>query len=146
MRSRVQRIGLASAVLVIAAAVLAQQAGESKDVKHVKAKDAKFTEVVPGVSKCLLWGDDQTGPYGAFTRFEPGHKNALHTHSSEIRVVVLEGAYIMGTDAGEKRVEAQEFVVVPAGMAHTSAGDASKGCLFYEESPGKFDLKMVEKK
>src|SRR5688572_4902216 len=89
--------------LTVIGIALAQDSG--KEPKHAKAKDAKYTEVIPGVSKAPLWGDDKTGPYGSFTKFAPGHKNPLHTHSSDIRIVVLEGAYIFGTDAGEKRVE-----------------------------------------
>jgi quercetin dioxygenase-like cupin family protein len=84
---------------------------------------------------------------GSITRFAPGLKNPLHTHSSDVRVVVLRGAYIYKPQNGkERRVGPGSFISVPAGDVHTSGGDAKEGALFYEESPGKFDLKPVDKK
>jgi hypothetical protein len=118
---------------------LAQSKG-GKEPQHVTPDDAKFKEVLPGVSKAVLWGDDAKGPYGAFTRFKPGHKNSLHSHSSDIRLVVLKGAYLFGTDKGEKRVGPHGYLFIPGGTKHTSAADEKEGVLFYEESQGKFDL------
>ena len=118
-----------------------------KDAKFVDSKKADFKEVVPGVKKVVLWGDHDAGPYGAFTRFAPGLKNPLHTHSSEVRIVVIRGAYLYKPQNGkEQRVGPGAFLSVPAELVHTSGGDAKEGALFYEESPGKFDLKPVDKK
>ena len=62
-------------------------------------------------------------------------------------MVVLRGAYIYKPQNGkERRVGPGSFISVPAGDVHTSGGDAKEGALFYEESPGKFDLKPVDKK
>lgn len=102
--------------------------------------EAKFEEVVPGVSKAALWGDHDEGPYGAFTRFEPGTDNGMHTHTNDVRIVVLEGAYVYKDDAGEKRVGSGDFIQIPGGTKHWSGGDEESGALFYEESPGGFDL------
>jgi quercetin dioxygenase-like cupin family protein len=87
------------------------------------------------------------GPYGAFTKFDPGVTNALHSHTNEVRIVVLQGAYIYKPQNGnEQRVGAGSYLSIPAGTAHVSTGDPKEGALFYEESPGKFDLKVVEQK
>ena len=136
-------VGVALVVGVLAVA----GAQGPKDAVFVDSKNAEYKEVVPGVKKTVLWGDHDTGPYGAFTRFASGLKNPLHTHSSDVRIVVIQGAYIYKPQNGkERRVGPGAFISVPAGDVHTSAGDAKEGALFYEESPGKFDLKPVDKK
>jgi quercetin dioxygenase-like cupin family protein len=120
---------------------------ETKAAVFVSADEAKFKEIVPGVSKVVLTGDPDKGPYSAFTKFAPGLTNALHTHTSPIRIVVIKGAYIYKPEKGqERRVGAGCFLDVPAGDRHTSSGDAKDGALFFEESTGKFDLVPVEKK
>ena len=140
-------LGSVVGVALVVGALAVAGAQSPKDAVFVDSKKAEFKEVVPGVKKAVLWGDHDAGPYGAFTRFAPGVKNPLHTHSSEVRIVVLRGAYIYKPQNGkERRVGPGAFVSVPAGDVHWSSGDAKEGALFYEESPGKFDLKPLEKK
>jgi len=139
-------------VAVVGAAVLACSlevavAQSKKEPVFVESASAEFKEIVPGVKKKILWGDHGKGPYGAFTKFDPGLTNPLHTHSSEVRIVVLKGAYIYKPRNGkEQRVGPGSYISVPAGDVHVSAGDPKEGALFYEESPGKFDLKVVDQK
>jgi quercetin dioxygenase-like cupin family protein len=96
---------------------------------------------VPGVSKAPLWGDPDKGPYGAFTRFVAGHSNPLHTHTSDVRLVVIKGAYLYRPAKGpERRISPGQYLFVPGGVQHVSGGDAKEGAVFYEESVGKFDL------
>ncbi len=111
-----------------------------KELIFVSADRAEFKEVVPGISKALLWGNDQTGPYGAFTRFVPGIDSGMHTHTNDVLAVVIKGVYLYKDSAGEKRVGAGDFIWIPGGMKHWSGGDPSEGAFFYEESFGKFDL------
>jgi quercetin dioxygenase-like cupin family protein len=133
-------------VLVVGVLAVAGAQGPKEPV-FVDSKKAEFKEVVPGVKKVVLWGDHDAGPYGAFTRFAPGLKNPLHTHSSEVRIVVLRGAYVYTPQNGKaRRVRPGDLVSIPAGYVHASAGDAKEGALFYEESPGKFDLVPVDAK
>lgn len=106
----------------------------------VSSEKATYVEVIPGVSRSVLWGDPAKGPYGAFTKMEPGFQKERHSHSSDIRMVVLKGAYICKTDAGEIRVEKGSYFLLPANLPHETAADEKEGALFYEESPGKFDL------
>jgi mannose-6-phosphate isomerase-like protein (cupin superfamily) len=117
-----------------------QQQLKKKELIFVSADEAKFREVVPGVSKAVLWGDHDKGPYGAFTKFVPGLDAGMHTHTNDVWIVVLKGAYRYKDDAGEKRVGPGDFIWIPGGMKHWSGGDATEGALFYEESSGKFDL------
>lgn len=120
-----------------------QQKPTKNELIVVSADEAKFKEVVPGVSKAVLWGDHDKGPYGAFTRFKPGLDNGMHTHTNDVWIVVIEGAYVYRDDAGEKRVGSGDFIRIPGGTKHWSGG-ATEGALFYEESSGKFDLVPAE--
>ncbi len=111
-----------------------------KEMSVVSADKAHFKEMVPGVSKAVLWGDPDTGPYGAFTKFVPGFDAGMHTHTNDVWMVVLKGAYLYRDAAGEKRIGPGDFIRIPGGMKHWSGGDANEGVLFYEESSGSFDL------
>jgi len=91
-----------------------------------------------------LWGDAQQGAHATFTKFVPGYDAGMHTHTNDVWIVVLKGAYIYKDDAGEKRVGAGSFLRVPGGHKHQSGGDAKEGALFYEESSGKFDLILTK--
>ena len=134
-------------VAVVACALSVAVAQSKKEPVYVESGKAEFKEVVPGVKKKILWGNHDKGPYGAFTKFDPGLANPLHTHTNEVRIVVLQGAYIYKPQNGnEQRVGAGSYLSIPAGTVHVSTGDPKEGALFYEESPGKFDLKVVEQK
>ena len=113
---------------------------KSKPVIFVSSDTAKFKEVMPGVSKALLWGKDDKGPYGAFTKFAPGFDAGMHTHTNDVWIVAIKGAYLYKDSAGEKRVGPGSFIRIPGKTKHWSGGDAKEGALFYEESSGKFDL------
>jgi len=52
-------------------------AAQTKDAVVVDSSKADFKEVVPGVSKALLWGDPDKGPYATFTRLVAGQNNPL---------------------------------------------------------------------
>lgn len=113
---------------------------EPQKAEALPADQCTYVEVIPGVERAVLWGDPDRGAYGAFTRMKPGFTKERHTHSSDIRMIVLRGAYIYGGDAGEVRVGKDSYFLLPANTPHTTAADEKEGALFYEESPGKFDL------
>ena len=134
-------------VAVVASSLGVAVAQSKKEPVFVESGKAEFKQVVPGVKKKVLWGNHDVGPYGAFTKFDPGLTNPLHTHTNETRIVVLQGAYIYKPQNGnERRVGAGSYISVPGGDVHVSGGDPKEGALFYEESPGKFDLKVVDQK
>lgn len=116
-------------------------------VVFVSADDAKYKETAPGVTTAVISGDPDKGAHRIFTKFAPGTSVPLHTHSSELHIVVIKGAYLYQPEKGEeKRVGPGCFLTIPAGDRHASGSDAKEGVLFYEESTGKFDLVPVEKK
>ena len=134
------------AALIIAAAsmgVAQAQKGSStkkKSVIYVAADKAKFKESpAAGVSMAVLWGDPDKGAHATLTKFEPGYDAKMHSHTNDVWIVVIKGAYLYKDEAGEKRVGPGDFIRVPGGHKHWSGGDKTEGALFYEEGPGKFD-------
>ena len=134
-------VGVAAALMVAwsIGRVQGQQDG-AKKVIFASPDQAKFTEVGKGSSMAPIWGDANEGAHGVFTKFVPGFDAGIHTHTNDVWLVVLKGAYLYKDDAGEKRVAAGDFIRVPGGHKHWSGGDKKEGALFYSESSGKFDL------
>jgi quercetin dioxygenase-like cupin family protein len=113
--------------------------------EFVSAAQAKYKEVAPGASMAVISGDPEKGAHRVFTKLVPGANFPLHTHTSEIHIVVIQGAYLYKPEKGEeKRVGPGCYLDIPAGDRHASGGDPKEGALFYQESSGKFDLVPVE--
>ncbi len=134
------------AALIMAAASVGgaqtqkQSSKNKKSVVYVAADRATFKpSPMGGVSMAVLWGDPDKGPHGTFTKFEPGYDAGMHTHTSDVWLVVIKGAYLYKDEAGEKRVGPGDFMRIPGGHKHWSGGDKTEGALFYEEGSGKFD-------
>ena len=142
MKSTLAVLATAVVLALTCTTGLAQDKKQSakKGAIYVSADKATYKEIAPGISKASLWGDETKGAYGSYTRFAPGADAGLHTHSNDVWIVVLKGAYVYKDDAGEKRVGPGDFIRIPAKHKHASGGDKKEGALFYEESNGKFDL------
>ena len=113
---------------------------KSKEVVYVSSDSATYTEKHPGVSMAVLWGNPDKGAHGTFTKFAPGCDNGMHTHTNDLWIVVIKGAYLYKDEAGDKRVGPGEFFRIPGGHKHWSGGDKTEGALFYEGGSKKFDL------
>jgi quercetin dioxygenase-like cupin family protein len=136
-------IGVAAAITFAVSVGFAQgkaETSKSKEVIYVSAETATFQDIRPGVTMAMLWGDRDKGRHGTFTKFIPGYDAGTHTHTNDVWLVVLKGAYLYKDDAGEKRVGPGEFIRIPGGHKHWSGGDKTEGALFYQEGSGKFDL------
>ena len=130
-----------TASTIIAAFVGVAQAQKAKKVVYVSSEKATYApRPGGGPSMHVLRGDPDKGPHATFTKFDPGYDAGMHTHTNDVWLVVLKGAYLYKDDAGEKRVAAGNFIRVPGGHKHWSGGDKKEGALFYSESSGKFDL------
>lgn len=118
------------------------QAGGDK-VIYVSSSHADYKAMQPGnpsVTAAPVWGDANAGAHGTFSKFAPGYDAGMHTHTNDVWIVVVKGAYLYKDEAGEKRVGAGDFLRVPGGHKHWSGGDKKEGAVFYEESSGKFDF------
>jgi quercetin dioxygenase-like cupin family protein len=133
-------VGIVAAIIAAWSVGRVHGQNEMKKVIYVSSDQANYTSSVRGVSMAKIWGDAEKGAHATFTKFAPGQDNGMHTHTNDVWIVVLKGAYLYKDDAGEKRVAAGDFLRVPGGHKHWSGGDAKEGALFYEESSGKFDL------
>ncbi len=107
----------------------------------IQATSEAFREVMPGVSKAALWGNPEE-QHGSITRFKAGFTTPLHTHTHDVRMVIISGTMVHGDADGQKTpLGPGAYCYVPGGTRHTSACTIEAECVFYEEQPGKFDLK-----
>lgn len=88
-----------------------------------------------------LWGDHTKGGYGALIRFPAGYTSPVHTHTHDMRIVVLSGTFLQIPE-GEPalRLPPGSYLLQPGGnYRHIAAVDPSSDCIFFAESPGAFD-------
>ena len=138
---RLTNVGVVLAAFLIGAIVYAATAQEKKVVFIDSAKAEFKPAPAPGAAFAVVWGDMEKGPFGAFVKFEPGARFESHSHSSDLRLAVIKGAYVYKGAKGEgHRVGPGCFISTPGGDHHVSGGDEKEGALFYMESNGKFDL------
>src|SRR5438094_2655693 len=112
---------------------------QNEKVIVVCASHGSFSELAGGngrVSMAPIWGDADKGAHATFTKFAPGYDAGMHTHTNDVWIVVVKGAYLYKDDVIDKRlvVGPGSFLRVPSGMKHWSGGDPKEGALFYEES------------
>src|SRR5579863_3439617 len=133
-------VSAVAAFAVVAALVGVAQAQKEKQVVYISSAKATYTaSPANGVSMQPLVGEMDKGAHATFTKFTPGNDAGMHSHTSDISIVVLKGAYLYKDDAGEKRVGPGEYLFVPGGHKHWSGGDKTEGAIFYEQGSGKFD-------
>jgi quercetin dioxygenase-like cupin family protein len=144
--------------LVLATVALAQnsEAGKAKAAPKASAPgpvvrpvgDLKWTDVEgapPGVKGATLFGDPAKGPFGAIQKFPAGFSAPLHTHSADLRMVVVSGTVIHGPEGKpEVRLPAGSYLYLPSTYRHTTACDKASECVFFIEGDRKFDVKLVE--
>ena len=121
MKRTVTLAGLATALAVTGAVVYAQ----GRAVIFADSRMASFKPMMPGVSSAVIWGDTIKGPFAGFTKFAPGFDAGMHSHSSDVLLVVMNGAYLYKDEAGEKRVVAGDFLRIPGGT-NTGAVETRK--------------------
>ena len=155
---RMRSVLVFSLSLVLAAVVLAQnpEAGKAKAAPKASAPgpvvwpagDLKWTDVEgapPGVKGADLFGDRTKGAFGAMQKFPAGFSAPLHTHSADLRIVVVSGTLIHGPEGKpEVRMTAGSYLYLPSTYRHTTGCDKASECVFFIEGDRKFDVKMVE--
>ncbi len=152
-------LALATACVVLSSATLAQQglpspkkSGRDPAARLVEtpATELKWTDLdpkgAPGVKVADLWGDHTKGPFGAYFKLPAGFAVPLHTHTHDMKVIFVSGTYIQAPEGKpEFRLGPGSYMMQPGGnYRHTTSCDKSSECLFFVESTGAFDLKVVE--
>jgi hypothetical protein len=113
----------------------------------VSFADLKWTTLPErkGMQFALLSGDATKGEYTQIRKVPAGTDNPLHSHSSEIKNVIISGVWYTGADsASAKDFGPGSVIVMPANWVHVSGCRAGGDCLFYQEGKGKFDFKAVK--
>lgn len=138
---------LTMVVGLMACGALAFAAAKKEEI--VKPADQAKFEAVPnmtGITKAALWGDEKK-EHGGLTKFAAGFTTPMHTHSKDVKLVVISGTIVHGDKDGKiTKLGPGSYLFVPANLQHTTACDQGSECLFYEEQPGEFDLKPFEMK
>ena len=118
----------------------------------ISADDLHWVELdptgAPGVKIATLWGDHRTGAFGAFFRLPAGFSAPLHSHSRDMKLVIVSGTYIQQPEGkAEFRLGPGSYLMQPGGSyRHTTGCDPASECLFFVESGGAFDLLPADAK
>ncbi len=137
------------AAMTLTTPALAQEAAkpvakEGVTPMMVSFTDVKWTELPErkGMQIAVLSGDPKKGEYTQMRKVPAGTANPLHTHSSELKNVIISGVWYTGADAASARdFGPGSIVMMPANWAHVSGCRAGSDCVFYQEGWGKFDFK-----
>ena len=137
------------ALILLATAFLARPASSAAAdavPAVMPAADLKWTDLdpvgAPGVKVATLWGDVGKGAFGAFFKLPAGFAAPLHTHTHEMKLVMVSGTYIQAPKGKpEFRLGAGSYLQQPGGSyQHTTSCDQAAPCVFFVESDGAFDL------
>ena len=131
------------------AASTSEQKKETTAPMMVSFSDLKWTALPerPGMQFALLSGDPKSGAYTQMRKVPAGTDNGLHSHSSEIKNVIISGVWYTGTDAAAaKDFGPGSVVLMPGNWAHVSGCRVGSDCVFYQEGKGKFDFKPSQTK
>ena len=145
----------ATIILVVVAFVInAQQPKQMKtDAKQdqtttaplmISLDDMKWTALQerPGMEFALLSGNPGTGAYTQMRKVPAGTDNPLHSHSNEIKNVIIKGVWYTGADTASARdFGPGSVVLMPGNWVHVSGCRPGAECVFYQEGKGKFDFK-----
>jgi anti-sigma factor ChrR (cupin superfamily) len=113
------------------------------------AADMKWTDLdpgAPGVKVADLWGTHAKDAFGALFKVPAGFAVPLHTHTYDMKVVIVSGTYVQAPEGKpEFRLGPGSYFMQPGGnYRHTTTCDKASDCVFFVESKGPFDLKVVD--
>ena len=151
MKVKLQGIRKFMKCLAFAGAVLVLRANSTEESSStspvpIAATDLQWIDLdpsgAPGVKVADVRGDHRAGAFGAFFRLPAGFSAPLHTHTHDMKLVIVTGTYIQAPDAKpEFRLGPGSYLMQPGGhYRHTTSCDAASDCIFYVESDGAFDL------
>ena len=136
-----------AAAFVLAGAVLAQSSGGDPIFK--RSGDLIWVQLAPqmdpGIRIADVWGDHTKTGFGAFLEFPAGFLSPLHTHTNDIKIVVISGTYTQAPEGKPAvRLGPGSYAFQPGGnYKHVSGCDKASKCELFIESTGPFDLLPV---
>ena len=139
------------ASLVLGVAVAAH--GAPSGVVALSSDDLAWTNVkgASGAPTQLLtvdlWGKAAKGAHGSLTKFPAGLAEPLHTHSRELRLLVVAGTMAFSIEGTEtKDLGPGSFVTIPARVKHFAICRPLSACEVFLEQSGAMDVNLVEKR
>jgi len=155
--SRVSGIALAVLIgVVLPAAALHAQAAKGAAAYVVATTPVTMTPGqlkwvanpdAPGGMSAVAWGDPDSGAHGAFHKFTAGFTAPLHTHSANLRIVVISGTMSMsGEDGKETTLPAGSYFYQPRRYKHVTKCLEGSECVAFVVADGRFDIKPVAAK
>ena len=149
----VMTLALPATALAQGAATTKAQSAPKPDATRLAvmpAADMKWTDLdpvgAPGVKVADLWGSHAKGAFGALLKLPAGFAVPLHTHTYDMKVVIVSGTYVQAPEGKpEFRLGPGSYFMQPGGnYRHTTTCDKASDCVFFFESKGPFDLKVVD--
>jgi hypothetical protein len=148
-----KKVFSASLVVVCLGVAGTLLAGEKKMAGKM-AKDAKLLVPAemqwnpapdnPGISVSVLWGDPAKGGYGAIHRWAGGTKLDLHSHTHDVKAIIVSGTLRITLEGKEpKDLVAASYLYEPGGVKHVSECVAGADCVFFVDQHGAFDTIMT---
>jgi quercetin dioxygenase-like cupin family protein len=145
---KTSRLATVTVIAMSAALFLAQAAGgaEARKASAVATDALKWEELSTkgaGAKIATVSGEHTKGAWAGFFKFPAGSKYGIHTHSSDLKIVVVSGTFRYGdTPETERNYGAGSYVFIPANLPHSNSHP--DGALLYAEQPGKFDSNPVK--
>ena len=141
------RLNRSLAILVVTLFVVlatSQTLAQKKALVAWAAEDLKWIEMKggpPGAMYSNLWGDITKGAYGSFIKLPAGMSHPLHSHSSDVKLVVISGKFWIQPEGGQrKELGPGSYLMQPGKVKHMSGTVAGSDCVVFQESTGKFDF------
>ena len=141
---------LLALVMLFASPVVAfaQQTNAASRLAVKPAGDLQWADLAPGVPVKVVdvRGNHVSGAFGAFFRFPAGFTTPLHTHSQDMKIVILSGTFVQAPEGKpEFRLGPGSYLMQPGGdYRHTTRCDPASDCVVFIESDGAFDRKVAE--
>jgi quercetin dioxygenase-like cupin family protein len=134
--------------VVMGAAVLARAQGAKPAAKGIAmaASELKWVDnpSIKGAQQAVLWGDPSKGAYGALKKVTGGTVLPMHTHTNATRVVMVAGTISFTFEGSQaKDMGPQSYTSIPAGVKHTATCKTGADCVYFETSPGAYDMKLA---
>jgi uncharacterized RmlC-like cupin family protein len=139
---------LATVLATAAVLLLIQTAGSGQTPKAaaVTADALAWQELSvkgSGVMIATVSGDYTQDAWAGFVRFPAGSKSGVHTHSNDLKIVVVTGTFHYGsTPDTERNYGPGSYIFIPGNLPHSNS--QPQGALLYTEQPGKFDNKPAK--
>ena len=127
----------------------ANQEQTAKTPLMISLDDMKWSALPerPGMQFAILSGNPSAGAYTQMRKVPAGTDNPLHSHTNEIKNVIVKGVWYTGADAASaKDFGPGSVVLMPGNWVHVSGCRPGAECVFYQEGKGKFDFKPSEAK